>query len=349
MRPALFYAYDSFRAKDERVANESRTSGRNASRAAWAAAGVSFLCCVTWMCSAWAYPLDLVVSFQHWLVLCSVLVMVLLVWSRRWAPVGLCGLGIVVGGWPLVTGRAVSVPGVDVLRPPEAGVLRVVSFNIGPLNARWQEDLDRVLGWHADVLVVIEVPPDLTRSLRRGLLDGQGWHWAHRSWVDGYASPCYVFSRWPLERLIPEGVEHAERDILLTRVDADAGTVLVSALHPHSPRTPARWRLGNEIHARTLDAVTGEAWAKGLPLVVAGDLNAGPAGLRARSMRGHGLRAGKPLTGGWGSFDAAWPGPLRLQLDDVWTGPGARVAAWSSLAPLGSDHRIIVVDIRLDD
>lgn len=303
-----------------------------------------------WMVSGWSYWLDVLVTFQTVPVLLAAVLAVGLALARRWRLVVLCLVGLGVGAWPLVVGRAVAVPGVDVSRPPAAGVVRVVSFNIGPESEVWEEDMRRVLGWHADAVVLLETPPTLWRLVSRdGGLRGDGWSSEHRSFVEGLASPCYVLSRGSLERLALPGVEHAERDILLTRVGTGSGDLLVLAAHPHSPRTRARWVIGNAMMRRTLDGVLPEAERIGLPLVMAADLNAGPASWRAQRARRAGLRMSKPLTGGWGTFEASWAGPLRVQIDDVWVGPGVRVVGWSSFAPIGSDHRVVVADLVIQD
>jgi endonuclease/exonuclease/phosphatase (EEP) superfamily protein YafD len=36
-----------------------------------------------------------------------------------------------------------------------------------------------------------------------------------------------------------------------------------------------------------------------------------------------------------------------VQIDDVWVSGGVEVVGWSSVASAGSDHRIIVADLRV--
>lgn len=316
-------------------------------RTAWVIGAACVVWSGAWVASGWSYPLDVLASFQAWVLLGTVVCAVVLMLCRRFGPAALAGAGLLIGVWPLAAGRAPALPGVDLTSPPGPGLVRVVSMNIDPNNPVWGEELERVLGWHADAVVVIEVPPELNRGIRRrGLLDDRGWGWAHREWADGFASPCFVLSPWPIERLEVAGVAHAERDILLTRIEAPSGAVLVAAAHPQSPRTLWRWRIGNEIWGRTADALARERAERGLPLAVGVDLNAGPAAWRARAARRAGLRAGKPWTGGWGTYDAQWTGPARVQIDDIWHA-GADLVAWSSVEPLGSNHRVIVSEIRV--
>jgi endonuclease/exonuclease/phosphatase (EEP) superfamily protein YafD len=311
-------------------------------------AGFALSACSAWLVAGRFFVIDLAVSYQHLLVL-AVLVWagVLVCLGRRW-PGFVCLLAAAVGVMPLAAGRSVYLPGVDLEAPPAPGLVRVVSFNIGPLNERWEADYARALGVHADVVVLLEVPWVLSRPiLRQGSLDGTGWSWLHRDWVADLASPCFLLSRWPMERVDLPEVEHSERDILLARIDHPAGQFLLAGAHPHSPRTVDRWVLGNTILGRTLDALESDRSRQGLALVLGTDINSAPTGSRARAARRSGLRMGKPLTGGVGSFPSQWPGMARVQLDDVWVAGGASVAAWSSVESLGSDHTMIVVDVRL--
>lgn len=315
---------------------------------AWAGGVAALLWSAAWVVSGRVYAVDVATSFHSFAVITCVVWAVVCLAARRWRVVLLCLAGMALGGWPLVQGRGLTVGPVDVHSPPAPGVVRVVAFNIGPESPVWKEDMHRVLGWHADAVVLLETPPTLWRFVDRdGGLRGEGWSSAHRSWVDGLASPCFVLSRHRLERVGLPGVEHGERDILLTRVGTGSGDLLVLAVHPHSPRTRARWELGNAMMARTMAGAVPEAERMGLPLVMAADLNAGPAAWRSRAARSAGLRMAKPLTGGWGTFASSWAGPLRVQIDDVWVGPGVRVLAWSSFAPIGSDHRVVVADLMV--
>lgn len=349
--------------------DSGRVRGRTGLRR-WAARGVAGVCLCAgalWLFGRWSFVIDVAVSQQVLIVAGCVLGVLVCVAMRCRRAAGACVLAVLVAGWPLAAGRTLRAPAVDLSSPPAPGVVRVVSFNIGPENERWEADLDRVLGWHADAVVLIEVPVELNRGVRRrGLLDGSGWSWEHRAWVDEITSPCFVLSRWPMEQVAVPGVAFAERDVLLVRLDVGSrvgggppgaggdggvggvgGAVLVGLTHPHSPRTRARWAIGNETVARTVPGMVGAAESLGLPLAVGADLNAGPAGSRARTARSAGLSMAKPLMGGWwGSFPSGWAGPLRVQLDDVWVTPGFEVVAWSSQASEGSDHRIIIADLR---
>lgn len=292
---------------------------------------------------------DIVVAFQAPALVCVVVLGLVALAGERWRAAGLIGAAMVIGATPLVRGRSGVTPGVDLTTAPAPGMLRLVSYNIHPKNPDWKSDLDEIMSWHPDVIILIEVPADLWRAIvREGKFAGTEWpSFTLRAWVAQSSSPCFVLSRWPVEKLAFKGIPDADRDVLIARVDRPDGAFMVGTIHPHSPRTLWRWRQGNR-QIRTTELALGEAVAsEGLAYLGGVDLNSGPGGGRARALRGMGLRMSKPLLGGWGSFPAGVPGPLRIQLDDVWRSAGVEVLGWSSPGGLSSDHRPVVVDVRL--
>lgn len=291
--------------------------------------------------------IDIGLAYQAQWIGIGLALSLLCVCVRRWMLGGALLCGLVLTALPVVRGRPALLAGVDFERSPVAGAVRIVTANIHPQNERWREDLETVFSWNADVVVLIETPPDLWRGIvRRGELDGTEWsHHERRAWVSDIASPCFVLSRWPLERLDFVGLADAERDVLIARVARPDGAFLVGSIHPHSPRTLARWRMGNGQLRTTSAAIERALRVGGEGMVVGVDLNSGPAGWRAGALRDAGLRMSKPLLGGAGSFPAGAFAPLRVQLDDVWRSVGVRAVAWSSTDVLSSDHRAVVVDV----
>ncbi|MCW5765760.1 MAG: hypothetical protein KIT68_07275, partial [Phycisphaeraceae bacterium] len=92
---------------------------------------------------------------------------------------------------------------------------------------------------------------------------------------------------------------------------------------------------------------------RGWPVVASADLNATPTGHRAGLLRAGGLRQ---AAGRWdraGTYPAQRPWPWRVAIDDVWVGPGVRIAAWrlAGSGPTqperddGSDHEGVLVDL----
>ncbi len=290
---------------------------------------------------------DVLASWQAQILPFAVVSCAVCVLLRRRAEAALAAVACVVAVWPLIAGRSPMLPRTDLEAPPTAGAVRVVSLNIDPRNADWQADLERVWSWQPDVVVLIESSPEMWRAIvRNGLLDGTPWPYhERRAWVGDLTSPCFVLSRWPMQRVDPGPGPEAERDVLMARVDRPDGAFVVSAVHPHSPRSLERWARGNTQMRTTARSYALARADEPEPMVVAADLNSGPAGWRASVMRAAGLSMSKPLLGGWGSFPAGMPGPLRVQLDDVWVSGGARPIAWSSVGGLGGDHRAVVVDL----
>lgn len=319
------------------------------------AAGLWIAWTLTWLvmvvsAEAW-FLVDLGLAYQAQLTGCATLVLLWALVRRRWSVAGVLGVGVVLSFGSFAAGRGVMYGGVDLDAPPAEGVVRVVTANIHPQNERWREDLERLFSYSPDIVVLIETPPELWRGIvRRGELDQTDWRYhERRAWVSDIASPCFVLSRWPMERLVFEDIEDADRDVLIARVERPEGAFLVGAIHPHSPRNLARYRRGNRQIRGTYDAI-GEALAVNAePLVVGVDLNSGPAGWRAVQLRRAGLDISKPLMGGGGSFPVGLPWLMRVQLDDVWRSEGVRVRAWSSVGELDSDHRAVVVDLMLDE
>lgn len=315
---------------------------------AWSVAGCCLAAGFAWPVSEKFYLLDIAASFQSVVVGAIILGAAVCAVLRRLRAFGVCLLALAVGAWPLVQGRAVALPGVDLGRPPAPGTVRVVSFNISPLNTRWRDDFERALSWHADIVVIIEPTWGLVQTMvKEGTALGGPYPYSvQRAWVENLTSPTIIFSRWPLERLSFEGDAVLERDMLVARVDRPGGAFLVSGLHPHSPRTAQRWAAGNAVTMGWVRAMD-RTRAQGPAVVLAADLNAGPAAWRSRLLRAAGMSSSKPLLGGVGSFPAEGPALGVVQIDDVWGSRGVEAVAWSSVEPLGSDHRAVVVDIQV--
>lgn len=315
---------------------------------AWAGAALCVPAGCVWLGAGRSYLFELGAAYQLQLgLLVGVWLLVCLCVRRWWAGfVSGAAMGLALFG--VFAGRPLTLPAVDLSSEPAPGTVRVVSFNIGPLNEAWREDLDRVLGWHPDVVVLIEVSAELNRALRyQDLLKDRGWSWVHRPWVEDRNSPIYILTREPIERVSIGGVPDGERDLLVARIGEGAGSFLCASSHPQSPRSEARWAFGSAALRTSIDAWVGEDDREGLPMIVGIDLNAGPAGSRSWWMRRAGFRPGKPAIGGPGTYPAGGATLKRVQLDDVWARGGARVVAWSSLEPVGSDHRAVVADVRV--
>lgn len=310
----------------------------------WLAAVGGLAACSCWLARGRFYPLDIAASFQHiWLAGVVILAAVLAL-QKRWKIMAVCVVAASLGAWPLTAGRAARLPEVDLYAPPKPGVIRVVSFNIGPLNGNWREDLERVMSWHADIIALIEVPVELNRAVHgSGVAELRGWGWTHRRWVENRVSACFVLTPGQATVLSTPESENPDDEVYLSDVCARSGRFVTGVTHPHSPRTQSRWRAGNAQVERLCESAEGVSGA-----IIAADLNGGPASWRAALMRRSGWRQAKPFLGGVGSFPArpVWASMIGLQLDDVWYKPDEyEVVGWTSALPLGSDHRAVVVEL----
>ncbi len=259
---------------------------------------------------------------------------------------------ITLAAFPLVQSRTVLVPEVD-FGSKSDDVVRFVSCNINPKSELWEHAVGDLLDLDADVVILLEVPPNLSRAIRR-----QGWigndaytHWAHRYWVDQETSPGYVLSKWPIKQLDLGLDENSRQQILHVRVDHPDGAFIAGLIHPFSPRDRDRWTYGNDVTRLQARSAERTHHDTGLPMLFGVDLNAGIAQDRARVLRSAGLRPSKPLTriGGTYPSNTSVPRVFTFQLDDVWVMGEVIIDAWSSIEVLGSDHRAVVVDVRFDE
>lgn len=315
--------------------------------------GLVVLCaplCLAWVLGARVYMFDIVAS-QQALISWGALAVALLLAAirRRGAVLAMLAL-LIISAAPLLSSRRWSLPSVD-LEHKTPDTLRIVSSNIHPRNPRWRQDTRELMGYGADVVILLELAPTAHRAIKlRGYLEGGAYpYWINRAWVENETSICYLLSRWPIEPLGYGGDPQDAKHHLHVRVAHPSGDVIVGLMHPVSPRTPSRWRAGNRIaraqatEARRLHEQTG------LPVLIGADLNAAPAQTRGRAMRTQGLSMTKPLLRPRGSFPthSGVPGWASPQLDDVWVLGPVEPVAWSMREPLGSDHRAVIVDLRL--
>lgn len=302
---------------------------------------------VAWMGSSRVYYLDLLVSQQIWLAWWSVLLLAIALCTRRWRIAVLLIVSSVLAFYPIVYGRTMRLPEVDFTTKPE-GVIRVVSCNINPENARYEEAMDSLTTIDADVIVLIEVPAELSRDIRnRGVLERTAYeHWAHRAWIDEITSPGFILSTVPIEVIQPDTDENIARHILRVRVAFGSHDVMIGLVHPVSPRTIERWRAGNSVihHQASFGANLQSEHAA--PTIIGADINAGPAQARSRVMRRSGFSMSKPLLQPGGTFPSGNAGVFSVQLDDLWTKGAIDPIAWSKINIPGSDHFAVVCDFE---
>ncbi len=314
---------------------------------AWCVAGLLVPACGAWVIGRGSYWFDVIASQQMLISWAGLAVTIAMLLTRRKAPAAVCAVLVAVSFYPVLAGRVWSLPEVDLTSKPE-GVIRVITYNIHPKNEQWKQDMDRLLSCDADVIVLIEVNRDMSRSVMRwGYLDSTPYrYWLHRAWVERETSPCFILSRWPIEQQIASQDPKTAQHQLYAQVQSPLGAFVVGLVHPLSPRTVSRWIIGNAVIESQAVAIDQLRDQPGHPMLVCADLNAGPAQLRAGHLRNAGLEMSKPVLRLGGSFPASpdVPKALRVQLDDVWTSGSIRPSSWSMIRFEESDHQAVIAD-----
>ncbi|MDF1809621.1 MAG: hypothetical protein P1U42_07995 [Phycisphaerales bacterium] len=331
---------------------QSTKHSKTTNIAVWAIILLATLACFAWILGSWLYPFDIVASQQMLLSVLVSIPLILFLILRRYRVCAVLVVLLIVSISPIVSNRHLVLPLVDISTKPKNS-LRVISLNIHPENESWDLVVQELLAYEADLIVLLEVPAELSRSIKdRGYLDSTPYsHWVRRPWIDNLSSPCYMISRWPIDAL-PAPLDPAYPDLqLYRRLKLPGGDIAIGLAHPLSPRNSQRWDEGNlmiESQARAVKMINEQF---DMPLIVAADLNAGPAQQRARSFRSVGLSMSKPLLRFGGSFPANSPTPsaAMVHLDDVWTLGDIAPIAWDTFEVVGSDHRAVIVDLKIGD
>lgn len=220
---------------------------------------------------------------------------------------------------------------------PEAGSadLRLFVFNGNSLNESIDEIVAEIERADPDIAVVCEMSANFVRPYyREG--PGEMKHVAVRAPIPGTTAWVMVLSRWPLHTISED-----EDPYIHVRVDAPFGGFELVGLHLPSPRSHGRWSRGVRI-VRELDRPD-----QGVPMLLAGDFNGSPWGVRDRDAREVlGMRRAKPVLTFDGTFPSALPWPGRIPIDGVWVDGSWRVVSWEVGSPAGSDHAPVIVELE---
>ena len=329
---------------------KSRKRSKPVTALAWVIAALLAPLCLAWVAGQWVYWFDILASQQMLIGWVALALGSLMLAVRRWVAGSVCVVLAMVSLYPVFVGRVWLLPSIDLEHKPD-GVIRVVSFNVLPLNELWRTNFETILRYDADIFVLLEAHPELSRSIRkRGLLETTPYtSWGHRPWVDQETSSAFILSQWPAEVIRAKDDDGLGQHHLYMRVESPLGKVIIGLMHPASPRTQARWIRGNKVIESQASVSQQIQAMTGLPVLVGADLNAGPAQRRARTLRKAGLRMSKPVLHPDGSFPAntTIPSVLRIQLDDVWSLGNIQPVAWEMIELKGSDHQAIIVDFKV--
>ncbi len=297
----------------------------------------------------WYWIVDVIAALASPSVaLLAVLVLVSAI-CRRWVATGL----VLVS-----TAAVLALPlSVDRLEraPKSASDLRLLTYNswTGSKDISAKEAMFREAD--ADVIAILE--PSLALAERYvwggGVLDGYASGWKPEA---AWGSCPFLMTRLGV---VSHDAQSAELRSIRRRlwdhfyrleiVRTPTGDVAVVQVHARSPRGPDRWMAGLTQLLMVADIVRELEAHTGLPIVVVGDFNSPPSGLRARAFaRRSGLVRAKPALWLGGSYPSWAPSVLSLSIDDVYASPGVRVSGWRVLGSAGSDHRAVIVDLSLD-
>lgn len=316
----------------------------------WALVLAALPLCAAWLLGMRWYWFDVLASEQLLIGWAALTLAAIVVALRRWRAAFSLLLFGCLALTPVVTRRQWVLPEVDVAHK-DKGIFRVVSCNINPLNDGWQRAAQTLMDLDADIVILLELSPVMSWKIQdHGALPDERYQYRlFRGWQRERVSACAIFSRWPLERIGTDEDKVSADNALYARLDRPGGSCMVGLMHPLSPRSAKRWAIGNEVTSVQADLASDISGRTGLPVVMGVDLNAGPAQQRGRKMRSRGLRMSKPVLRVGGSFpvNSALPTWAVPQLDDVWSLGDARAIAWTMFEVSGSDHRAVVVDLRI--
>ena len=303
-----------------------------------------------WIIGGWVYWFDVLASQQMligWIVLGVGALMLI---ARRRVPGVVCVVLAMVSLYPVFVGRHLMLPGVDLEHKPD-GVIRVVSWNINPLNEHWLDGLKRLLDVDADVIIILEASPEMSRSVHhRGALRDELYPYrSYRKWVEGRVSAGIILSRYLMHPLMIDADKSINGYVHYQQMDHPDGSMIVGLLHPASPRDTSRWSIGNAITESQSVIINRVHNENRLPILIGVDLNAGPAQQRAQTLRRAGIKMSKPVFRMGGSFpmNASMPAALRIQLDDIWSLGDVEPIGWEMIELKGSDHQAVIVDFTI--
>jgi endonuclease/exonuclease/phosphatase (EEP) superfamily protein YafD len=258
--------------------------------------------------------------------------------SRKDYPLSVVALIAVLGHiwalWPVL-------PLNDSPDVPDGPALRVGSANLIFDNRDKLAAVGRVLEQPLDVLAVTEYTEEY-----RGIFDRQGvairYPFRYESAARYGPTGIAVFSRFPLQEVQPLTFgNHAVQAV----VTVGGIRVTVLAVHTEPP-----WEENIEGWRDSMDDIGRQARAQPDPVVVAGNLNATPYNHAFRQLVDGPLDdAAESLGSAWRL--ATWRNDTKLfptsMIDHVVTSPGAVPSGMKTVSVPGSDHRMVVVDLRL--
>lgn len=283
---------------------------------------------------------DLLVHFRPHYCAFAVLLLGLGAWLRRrdWLVGAVLVLALNV--MPLARDMGAPLPIATAHAASETGPgLRIAASNLLWRNREHDAAIDWARGTQADLLVFVEVDAHWEQAL--GALRDTYPH-ARTARRAGH-SGTLVLSRWPLGELTPLDAGTRGTPEIALDVATPGGGLRLIAVH-------ATWPLGAALsaaRAREFAAIAAAARSATLPVVVIGDFNATPLSPHFTALVDGGRLRDAATGFGW---QPTWPSflpLLGLRIDHALVSPGIRVNSFARGRVEGSDHRPIIVDLRL--
>lgn len=252
---------------------------------------------------------------------------------RRWKSTGVFGAALLLN--VVLIAPLWITPSQPAAEGPQ---LRLLAFNVLTANSQKSEVIDWANGEAADVLIMQEVNRAWIDQLDAGL---SGYDRLPTDSIreDNFGMAVYLRRGLKPQKAVAMS-DPADVPRLEVVLNLDGQHVRIIGAHTLPPVSATYSRFRSQQLAEAADRVNGSAEL----VVLAGDLNATrwSAPLR-RLLRDTELRDSAE---GFG-FQGTWPSTGMIPIDHVLVSPGIRVEDRRVGPDLGSDHRAVVVDLRL--
>jgi len=311
--------------------------------------------------------MDLLSNLAAQTLLLLLLLALIIATTRRWFAFAAVILACAVQATPLLLHRAAILPVHTSTTSEPADAVRFLHYNDSCMSDK--SDIHALMdGSGADVLSILCPPVKMQFEViyGHGLEDKYPGKLV-RQWssvpnaTSTEVSAGFVVSRWPITPYDCSFLGVQSQQFIAGIVERPLGRFALVALHPRSPRTGARWREGNAT-IESLVVLSRKLQSEGFPVVVLADLNSTPTGWRSLEACSEGaLRRAKPLLALGGTYpdvvpldirtgrSSGLPGnwPASIAIDDALVSPGIDVLGWETRARLRSEHRPVIVDLRI--
>jgi endonuclease/exonuclease/phosphatase (EEP) superfamily protein YafD len=328
------------------LSNKPSTKPVLTGRAWWAdrialLASVPAILAIVGLAGSWHWVIDLLAGFRWQYALVLLPAVIALAGLRSWRSATLLGAVMLLNAWPLAP---VLWPAGDP-SPADAPRLRLAHFNLHTSNENQAGVIAALRDLDVDLIGVQEINFPWLDSLR-----------AEPGWQVVSAKPRD--DNYGIALLAPVG---SQITVESPRVfDVTQGQAMVPAIE-------ATLRMGNRsvalLYVHTLPPVNGEyardrdvqlqaiaRWVRQQqgPVVVMGDLNAGPTSASFRRLlRESGLRDSMRGRGYQGSWPEFLPSGLSLPIDHVLHNDQMQTARRHVGGSHGSDHRVVTAELIL--